>query len=72
MLAQACLAVGRKIKKAPRARQPPHGKQTVRQLMGPGAAPHPQTGGESRRGGGSPGRFRRRGRGAIPQAQSGG
>ena len=38
MLAQACLAVGRKIKKAHRARQTPHGKQTVRQLMGHGAA----------------------------------
>ena len=33
VLAQACLAVGRKIKKAHRARQTPHGKQTVRQLM---------------------------------------
>ena len=31
VLAQACLAVGRKIKKAHRARQTPHGKQTVRQ-----------------------------------------
>lgn len=38
VLAQACLAVGRKIKKAHRARQTPHGKQTVRQLMGHGAA----------------------------------
>ena len=38
VLAQACLAVGRKIKKAYRARQTPHGKQTVRQLMGHGAA----------------------------------
>ena len=38
MLAQACLAVGRKIKKTYRARQTPHGKQTVRQLMGHGAA----------------------------------
>ena len=38
MLAQACLSVGRKIKKAHRARQTPHGKQTVRQLMGHGAA----------------------------------
>ena len=37
VLAQACLAVGRKIKKAHRARQTPHGKQTVRQLMGHGA-----------------------------------
>ena len=37
VLAQACLAVGRKIKKAYRARQTPHGKQTVRQLMGHGA-----------------------------------
>ena len=36
VLAQACLAVGRKIKKAHRARQTPHGKQTVRQLMGHG------------------------------------
>ena len=34
----ACLAVGRKIKKTYRARQTPHGKQTVRQLMGHGAA----------------------------------
>ena len=34
VLAQACLAVGRKIKKTHRARQ----KQTVRQLMGHGAA----------------------------------
>src|SRR5699024_10012214 len=32
VLAQACLAVGRKIKKTYRARQTPHGKQTVRQL----------------------------------------
>mgnify|MGYP000505764974 CR=1 FL=1 len=38
VLAQACLAVGRKIKKTYRARQTPHGKQTVRQLMGHGAA----------------------------------
>lgn len=38
VLAQACLAVGRKIKKAHRARQTPHGKQTVRKLMGHGAA----------------------------------
>ena len=38
VLAQACLAVGRKIKKAHRARQTPHGKQTVRRLMGHGAA----------------------------------
>ena len=38
VLAQACLAVGRKIKKMYRARQTPHGKQTVRQLMGHGAA----------------------------------
>ena len=38
VLAQACLAVGRKIKKAHRARQTPHGKQTVRQRMGHGAA----------------------------------
>ena len=38
VLAQACLAVGRKIKKTYRARQIPHGKQTVRQLMGHGAA----------------------------------
>ena len=38
VLAQACLAVGRKIKKAHQARQTPHGKQTVRQLMGHGAA----------------------------------
>src|SRR5699024_8284886 len=38
VLAQACLAVGRKIKKAHRARQTPHGRQTVRQLMGHGAA----------------------------------
>ena len=30
--------LGRKIKKAHRARQTPHGKQTVRQLMGQGAA----------------------------------
>ena len=37
VLAQACLAVGRKIKKTYRARQTPHGKQTVRQLMGHGA-----------------------------------
>lgn len=37
VLAQACLAVGRKIKKMYRARQTPHGKQTVRQLMGHGA-----------------------------------
>ena len=34
VLAQACLAVGRKIKKAHRARQTPHGKQTVKQLIG--------------------------------------
>ena len=33
VLAQACLAVGRKIKKTYRARQTPHGKQTVRQLI---------------------------------------
>ena len=38
VLAQACLTVGRKIKKTYRARQTPHGKQTVRQLMGHGAA----------------------------------
>ena len=38
VLAQACLAVGRKIKKAHRARQTPHGRQTVGQLMGHGAA----------------------------------
>ena len=38
VLAQACLAVGRKIKKTYRARQTPHGTQTVRQLMGHGAA----------------------------------
>lgn len=38
VLAQACLAVGRKIKKTYRARQTLHGKQTVRQLMGHGAA----------------------------------
>ena len=38
VLAQACLAVGRKIRKTYRARQTPHGKQTVRQLMGHGAA----------------------------------
>ena len=37
VLAQVCLAVGRKIKKMYRARQTPHGKQTVRQLMGHGA-----------------------------------
>ena len=37
VLAQACLAAGRKIAKAPRARPTPHGQQTVRQLMGPGA-----------------------------------
>lgn len=37
VLAQACLAVGRKIKKMYRTRQTPHGKQTVRQLMGHGA-----------------------------------
>ena len=36
VLAQACLAVGRKIKKAHRARQTPHGKQSVRKLMGHG------------------------------------
>ena len=34
VLAQACLAVGRKIAKAHRARQTPHGKQTVKQLIG--------------------------------------
>mgnify|MGYP000131573487 CR=1 FL=1 len=45
VLAQACLAVGRKIKKTYRARQTPHGKQTVRQLMGHGAADEQHRGG---------------------------
>ena len=33
-----CRAVGRKIQRAHRAKQAPHGRQTVRQLMGQGAA----------------------------------
>ena len=37
-LAYVLGGLGRKIKKAHRARQTPHGKQTVRQLMGQGAA----------------------------------
>ena len=36
-LAYVLGGLGRKIKKAHRARQTPHGKQTVRQLMGQGA-----------------------------------
>lgn len=38
MLAQALQAAGRKIAKARREHQTPHGKQTVRQLMAHGAA----------------------------------
>ena len=38
MLAQAFQAAGRKIAKAHRERQTPHGRQTVRQLMAHGAA----------------------------------
>ena len=37
-LAQILRSVGRKIQKAHRAHQTPHGKQTVRQLMGHGEA----------------------------------
>ena len=38
MLAQALQAAGRKIAKAHREHQTPHGRQTVRQLMAHGAA----------------------------------
>ena len=38
MLAQALQAAGRKIAKARREHQTPHGRQTVRQLMAHGAA----------------------------------
>ena len=49
VLAQACLAVGRKIKKMYRARQTPHGKQTVRQLMGHGGHHQQHRGGVAQR-----------------------
>ena len=39
-LAYVVRAVGRKIAKAHRAKQPPHGKQTVKKLMAHGASTH--------------------------------